>query len=346
MRILVVHPGPGFSVADVHRGWVEALEDLGQQVSTFALDERLALYGSALVETGEKGEGDRPILRRALTDDQATQLAMNGLLSACYQFWPDVVVFISAFFAPTDLMDLVRSRGHKVVLVCTEEPYELDRELRLAEHADITLLNDPTHLEAFRRVGTAQYAPQAYRPRLHRPGPAKPEMVCDFGFVGTGYPSRIAFFEAMNLDGLDVLLAGMWQALAGDSPLHKYLATAQDECLDNEQTVEVYRSAKVGMNLYRRESSRPELSAGWAMGPREVEMSACGLFFLREPRPEGDEVLSSLPTFTSPAEASEVLRWWLDHPDARALAAAQAREAIADRTFANHAAELLRLLDA
>ena len=25
MRILVVHPGPNFSVADVHDGWVEAL---------------------------------------------------------------------------------------------------------------------------------------------------------------------------------------------------------------------------------------------------------------------------------------------------------------------------------
>lgn len=80
------------------------------------------------------------------------------------------------------------------------------------------------------------------------------------------------------------------------------------------------------------------------MGPREVEMAACGMFFLRDPRPEGDELLSMLPTFTSPQEASERLRYWLEHPTLRQELASKAREAIADRTFSNRAAELLRIL--
>lgn len=41
MRILVVHPGPNFSVADVHDGWVEALRSLGCEVASFNSDDRL-----------------------------------------------------------------------------------------------------------------------------------------------------------------------------------------------------------------------------------------------------------------------------------------------------------------
>jgi hypothetical protein len=74
-------------------------------------------------------------------------------------------------------------------------------------------------------------------------------------------------------------------------------------------------------------------------------MAAIGLPFLRDPRGEGDEVLPMLPRFDSPDEASELARWWAEHDGLRAEAARQAREAIADRTFANNAARLLQLLE-
>ena len=74
-------------------------------------------------------------------------------------------------------------------------------------------------------------------------------------------------------------------------------------------------------------------------------MAACGLFFLRDPRGEGDEVLDMLPTFTSPEEASDLLRYWLSRPDERQVLADKAREAVADRSFDAHAAALLRLFN-
>jgi spore maturation protein CgeB len=136
-------------------------------------------------------------------------------------------------------------------------------------------------------------------------------MVCDFAFVGTGYASRIAFFEAMDLAGLDVVLAGNWQQLHPRSPLHAHVAHDLRRCLDNTDTAQLYRSAKVGLNLYRRESNDPDLSEGWSIGPREVEMAACGHCFVRDPRGETDEVLGMLPAFDSPDEAAEQLRWLL-----------------------------------
>lgn len=344
MRWLILHPGPSFSVHDLFTGWAEALRDLGEQVLEYNLHDRLSFHEHALLPAGELVDGQVPV-RKALGRDEAVRLSLDGVLSDAYRWWPQIVLVISGMFTPPPLLDLLRSRGHRVVVLHTEEPYQHDRELALAAHADVNLVNDPAHLEDYRQLGSAEYMPHAYRPSSHTPGLTDPDLISDLSFVGTGYPSRVEFLEQMDLAGLTVRLAGNWQAVAEGSPLRPFLVNAADECVDNADAVRLYRAARCGLNLYRKESDRPELSAGWAMGPREVEMAATGTFFLREPRGEGDALLWMLPTFTSPQDAREQLRWWLAHPTQRAKAARQARQALAGRTFTRNATTLLRLLD-
>lgn len=337
MKVLVGAPGPHFSVHDVYVGWCEALAEYAD-VITYNLGDRLTFYDSALIEE-DSG------VKKAFETEQAVELAVNGLYAALYKCKPDVLLAVSGFFYHDQLLDLARSYGTKVVLLHTESPYEDARQLKLAAHADLNILNDPTNIETFQEVAPTVYMPHAYRPSIHHPGEPNPDMKADLAFVGTGYPSRIEWLEAVDLSGLDVLLAGNWQRLTEDSPLLPFVAHEHDECLDNEQTAEVYRSAKIGLNLYRKEAEHPDLVEGWAMGPREVEMAACGMFFLRDPRGESDQVLGMLPIVGSPEETSDQIRWWLAHDDERRDLAVQAREAIADRTFSNSAAQLLRLLD-
>jgi spore maturation protein CgeB len=338
VRFLACEPGPNFSVADVFNGWVEALRELGQEVVEYPFSATLTFYGEVLLPAGEGA------FRKALDADQATEMAVDRLCAALYKTRPDVLLVVSGFFLPPALLKTARMYGTKVVILHTESPYEDQRQLELARDADLNLINDPTNLDRFRELGPAEYIPHAYRPALHSPGPADPALASDLAFVGTGYASRIDFLHRMDLTGLDVLLAGNWQQLAEDDPLAALVAHPLAECLDNAQTVEVYRSAQVGLNLYRREAERPDQIRGWAMGPREVEMAATGLFFLRDPRAEGDQVLDMLPAFASPGDASEQLRWWLARPIECQELALKARSAIADRTFSNHAAAVLRLL--
>jgi spore maturation protein CgeB len=345
VRWLIGHPGPQFSVSDVYDGWVEALGALGQDVATFNLDDRLQFYDASLLETGDWSDG-HPEVRKAMTHEQAVTAACAGLGKALYDWWPDVVLLISGFFVPESYLDLMRARGHKVVLLHTEEPYEHDLQHARAAHADINLLNDPCNIGAYRDLGMpAEYMPHAYRPHLHTPGPSVPNVECDLGFVGTGFQSRIDFFTGMDLTGLDVLLAGHWKFLPDDSPLRAYVGHDIGECLGNDQAIHIYRSARAGINFYRREAEDDHAGEGWACGPREIEQAACGLFFLRDPRGEGDELFRMLPTFDGPQDASEKLRWWLAHDGFRGEAARQARAAVEDRTFGNNAKSLLRLLD-
>lgn len=318
---------------DVATGWVKGLKANGCSVLDFNFDDRLNFYSSARVP--KDGE-----LVRAFDPKQAAQLAAKGVEAAAYEFLPDVVVIVSGFFIPPAVYELLRLRGCRVVLLHTESPYEDDRQIPRADFADLNVLNDPTNLERYPK-GTV-YLPHAHDPDLHHPRPPVANAVSDFCFVGTGYTSRQAFFEKVDFDGIDVAFAGNWRNLAPDSPLRKFVAHNIEECCPNEITVDLYSSTKVSANLYRKEATHN--ADGWSMGPREIELAACGTFFLREPRGEGDEVLSMLPRFTSPDDFSEQLRWWLAHDDARTEASRLARLAVADRTFTNHAARMLRAL--
>jgi spore maturation protein CgeB len=345
LRWLLIHPGPSWSVADVFNGWSEALTGLGEQVEEYPLDAALRFFNAALAETGTLRPCGCPGVRPFLTRDQATQLAVDPILSAANRFWPDVILCVSAFFIPPWLLEILRARGHTIVMLMTESPYQDDYQLKVAQYADLTLLNDPVNIGLYRDLGPAEYMPQAYRESVHYPAIPGIEPEYDLAFIGTGFPSRVRFFNRMDLAGLNVRLSGLWMDLPEDSPMRDWTAFDADDCIDNDETAQIYRRSRTGINVYRTESEDGHAGEGWACGPREIEMAASGLWFARDPRPESDELFGMLPSFTSPEEAGDLIRWALAHPDQRAAAADKARAAVEGRTFTEHAKKLLRLLD-
>ncbi len=318
---------------------MKGLRDAGNEVAVFNLDERINFFGAAYVRE-DSGE-----YKKCFDYEMAITLAIDGLYSELLKGWPDVLYVVSGFFIPEAVIPMVKARGIKTVVHFTESPYEDDLQLERAATADLVLLNDPTNIERFLEVNpNTHYQPHCYDPTIHLPGPSVPNAVSDFCFVGTGYPSRQAFFEAVDWTGIDIALAGQWPD--PDSPLVKYLAHDLEKCSDNAtDTRDLYRSCKASANLYRRESNEPELSDGWSIGPREVELAAMGTFFLRESRGEGDELFPNLPIFSTPEDFEVQLRWWLDHPVERAVRAEEARDAIQDRTFGNAARRVMQLLE-
>lgn len=335
MRILGIEPGPWFSVMDVHRGWMRAFQKAGHDVASLNLGERIDFYASAHVKRGRR-------YIKAVDDVTAVKLVAKGIHASVFEFQPDVVFLTSCFFVPTDTLDLMRARGIKVVLFHTESPYEDDRQSALSVHADVNLVNDPTNIHLF---DNAIYQWHCYDPAVHHRRVPRDECRSDFTFVGTAFPSRIAFFEQVDWDGIDVALAGNWSRLAAGSPLRKFLAHDIGECCNNTDAVDLYCAAKTSANLYRVEAERAALSSGWALGPREVELAACGVPFLRQSRGEGDGLFPMLPTFDTPTSFEHALRGLLavDH-DARAGLGAAIADSVRNRTFDESAQRLLALL--
>lgn len=342
MKVLVVHPGAHFSVADVHNGLVKGLKANGCEVGVFNLDDRLDFYTAAHIEL-EDGT-----MRKAFPEDAAIEMAAKGIETVCYEWWPDVVLIVSGFFVPPKVWAVLARRPHRTVYWATESPYEDDRQGRPARYADVVILNDPANLAQYREQinPNTHYFPHSYDPDIHHPGVPSPRLECDFSFVGTGFPSRIEWFEKVDWSGIRASLGGHWRDISDDSPLRPMLLHQLGECMDNVTTANLYRSSKASLNLYRREHSDDAHPYGWAIGPREVELAACGTFFFREARGEGDGLFPELPIVHTPEAFGEQLRWWLARDNLREDAARKAQTAVESRTFTNTAARLLRVLDA
>jgi spore maturation protein CgeB len=310
-------------VADVHNGMVKGLRQNGVTVADVNLDDRLDFYEQSYIKT-PAGE-----YVKAVSTEKAVRMAAKGIETACYEVWPEVVILTSGFFVTPETLAVLRRRPHHVVLWCTESPYEDSRQLNFAPYVDTIILNDPTNIEQFRQVNARTfYLPHSFDPDIHHPGPS--DQRNDFAWVGTGFPSRMEFFEQVEWKDLRVVLGGMWRGLDPDSPLRRYLLSDDlEECCDNTTAADLYRGCTVSANLYRKESTDVDHADGWAMGPREVELAATGTFFLREPRGEGDELLHMLPTFTEPGEFTELLHHYVAHAaKAQELAAGRAQRSL------------------
>lgn len=333
MKTMLVRPGPHFSVQDVADGWQRALDDL-TTLGDFRLDARMDVFDKALRDKFEDSH------ERGM---EALRLAVDSMLAAVYKFQPDLIVVVSGFFLHQSILQLLRARGHKLVLLATESPYEDDNQAALAPFYDLVVLNDPTNIGMY---DNAVYMHHAYDPAIHyKRKTILPEWRSDFCFVGTGYPSRIEFFEQVDFEGIDVALGGNWQACDADSPLTKFVCHDRNHCLDNDDAHDLYSATKASANLYRREAQRPELSEGFAMTPREVELAATGCFFLTERRGENQQILPMVPTFTGPDDFGEKLRWWLAHDSVRDTVTRAAQRAVSDWTFTANARRLLGLVE-
>jgi spore maturation protein CgeB len=334
----------------VYRGWYKALKKQGHKVMPYNTNERLTFFGRAVFQDSEVPpcEHGRQPVRKALPDSEmVAQMATAGLTEACYIFEPDIVFFISAFYQAMSALRVIRRHGTKIVMLHTESPYQDSEQMKRGHLANLNLLNDPANLEKWGSLGVpAAYIPHSYDPDTHYPSLPRKYGI-DFSFIGTAFWSRCEFFSKMDLDGIDTVFGGNgWDAIDPKfHGLYKYLGHKPDECVDNDEVARTYRMTKAGINFYRREGEEEHKGEGWAMGPREVEMAASGLFFLRDPRPESDVTFPMLPAFSGAEDAGQKLRWWLKHDKEREAAADKALETIQGWTFDNRARDAAQLME-
>ena len=352
MRILLCHPGATFSVSDVHDGLARALhrrEDV--QVIHFALDSRIDVYARAL-NSAYSRYGKANGLTKP-TDLDAVYFACQGIIERALRLQPDWVVLVTGHFFPAEFVCLLRRARFKVAYLLTESPYEDVKEVQLLENADLAWTNERSSARALAEAAAAlgyparvRYLPHAFDPFVHRPGLEVPEGTPhhDVVFVGTGFIERIKLLEAVDWSGIDFGLYGAWTMMGSRSRLRRHLVEGPTA---NSRAVELYRAAKIGLNLYRTsvryERETVHVTWGESLSPRALELAACGLFQISEYRPEVEEVFGeTVPTFAGPVELERQIRRWLAATELqRSAQACAARGCVEGRGFDGMAAQVL-----
>lgn len=271
-------------------------------------------------------------------DPHLEQILLNAtthLEAACWEYNPDVVLLITGLLVPSIFYEMARKK-HFVALIATESPYEDGVQLELAKHCDMVVLNDNKNIHKFGEQTSAHYYGHGYDPEIHHTGRRERSHKSDFCFIGSFYQERIDILEQLNFEGIETVLGGDHRRVKPESPLHKHLLNAIDKTIKNDEVARYYRGTKIGLNIYRKENNYS--NDGNACGPREIEMAACGLFFIREHRPESDGLFWMLPTFDSPTDLNDKIRYWLKNSQERKELAALATKAVQQRSFENIAA--------
>jgi spore maturation protein CgeB len=346
VRLLVVHPGASASTHDVYVGLTRALERQGHEIIPYLLDGRIDSMGGWLNWQWKKAGKPDP----KPTSADILYLAGTPVFERALRTLPDWVIVISAMYVHPDVLIMLRRLGVPTAYVFTESPYDLKAETRVAPYADVVFTNERSCVDTFREVNKhSYYLPHAYDPERHYPRQSLAmRPVHDVVFVGTGFQERIELLSAVNWDGIDLGLYGSWSLMGSRSKLRRYVRSTVP--ISNAETSALYRSARIGLNLYRTSMGfgrdAPRIARADSLNPRAYELAACGVFQVCDWRPEVDEMFGgTVCTFTDAAVLEDCIRWALEHEDHRRDWAAQAMKLVRHETFDERAKYLTQKLD-
>jgi spore maturation protein CgeB len=342
----------------VFDGLLYGLRYHGIEVETYRLDTRIEASHKALYWLWRTKSKTQPDLARPNHADVMYHAGV-GVLEMALRKQSDVVLIVSAMLQHPDSIVMMKRAGLRVVVLFTETPYDLEHELKIAKLVDGCWTNERTSVPAFREVNkNASYIPHGWHPLKHTTLglPEDADLPShDVVFVGSGFPDRIAFFNNVDWNGIDLGLYGNWGKHGKGLGLNaRARACLKGENVANEQVAGLYRRAKIGLNLYRSFGgwgrSMQRVTGAESLSPRAYELAACGQFHLSEYRKEVGEVFGELvPTFTTPAEAEALIRHWLEQPAERARLASELPACVAESSWVQRAraviGDLQRLLE-
>ena len=345
----MAHPGACCSTYDVWRGIKDSLARLGVETAHYALDNRLQVANDYLLLAHKRAQKEHPEIVHPTAAD-VLYWASCWILERALRLEPDWVLIISGMFVHPDVIIMLKRAGQRVAILFTESPYEDMPQLRLAPHCDACWVNERSSVARFREIQPNTYYWQhAIDPVLHRPDGEVPASFRrhDVVFVGTGFIERCDMLASVDWDGIDVGLYGAWSLLGSRSKLRRHIVTGT---IPNETTAGLYRAAKVGLNIHRSSlyygRDVPHHHGAESLNPRCYELAACGSFFVSDYRPELVDVFGgAVPTFNTPEELGEGVRYYLAHDDEREAIAARLPGLVAEHTFDARVAEMLRTLE-
>jgi spore maturation protein CgeB len=273
-----------------------------------------------------------------------------GALEMALRLQVDVVLIVSAMLQHPDTVAMMKRAGLRVVVLFTETPYDLERELDIAKLVDGCWTIERSSVPAFRTVNpNAGYLPHGWHPLKHYVSARSlsddiPQH--DVVFVGTGFAERVSWFNSIDWTGIDLGLYGSWKNVGLNKHLKKCVKGGPTA---NERSSALYRRAKIGLNLYRthkgwniKRIDSPRIDHAESLSPRAYELAACGSFHISDYRAEVREVFGDLvPTFSSPTEAAALIRLWLKDDDGRARVAAQLPACVAEASWVERAKTVL-----
>ena len=347
MKILVVGPVPTYATWDVWVGQIQGLQAAGAEVFPLNYSTVWNMYADFKEFMEVTGRSEYDTIHAAL-------MAGDRVVTAAIAYEVDLVHFVSPMhISPVTLEMLQKYLGLKTSAYFTECPYDDDYTYKMAEVFDYCFVCDRESVPVFGELNPkTMYIGHSYNPEIHMPEEVEQDV--DVLFIGTNFPTRVTFLEAVDWKGIDFQLRGVWNV--GNKAVISQYIQGKREAVKNVEAINLYRRARINLQLHRKDgynpanarrgkrtgplggllgaTPKPDLVA-YSLGPRSFELAACGAFQVSDAgRPELEEIFGdSVPTYSSPEDLGSLVRTFLDDPVRRDELAKRQLEAIQPYTF-------------
>jgi spore maturation protein CgeB len=332
MRILFVHAAADMSIGDVSRGYRMALERQGHEILDYYMTKRIAYHESAIPK-------DLPLQSRK---EIISRMASETIFNEAIYHNADFVLVVSGLSVHPVFLWLLRRLDIPTAVIFTESPYD---DLAQAQWASLENVGERANITIFTNDEYSaehhgwHFLPPSYDPNIHRPEEPNKETKCDVFMCGSGWVERTKFLEAVDWTGIHLKLYGIWPMIKDnyDSPLYESFVPL---IINNQKIAGMYAAVKISLNFHRAHEQ------ALTPNPRIFEAAACGVFQLSDPRKGLWNIFGeSIPTFKTPAELEQQVRYFLERPEQRQLLAAEARRRVEVHTFDTRAVELIRVME-
>jgi hypothetical protein len=344
MKILLVEPGPSHSTIDVCNGLYAGLREIGHQVGQFRLHNRIQHADRCLTlrwnDAGSPEDNEPGV-------NEIVFHASSEIIQYALYHEVDWVLFVACGFVHDAVYKMLRRAGVPTAIILTESPYQDETQAETACMVDVVWTNERTSVDRLQ----ASYLRHAYDPEVHKPGGTRSDRWPrhDVVFVGTLWQERLELLCQVDWSGIDLGIYGVTSLLDTEAyPQHRQYRQYLEPYLhpgavDEQDTVDLYSQAKIGINLHRRSN---KLAGGGittyaeSMNPRCYQQPATGgALLITDPRKEVTETLDA-PIFNSAEELNQQIRYYLDHPTERVDLVNHLRAQIAPHTYRQRAMQI------
>ena len=367
VKILLIDGSADTSSKDCMDGYLAALKRAGHEVLVYAANGRLNVAGNYLDYLWRKSQ--------RLGEDRPRPTAYDSLywagiwsLEMALRTDPDVIIVMAGMYFSKLNMQLLRKASYpysKMVLLMVDSPWDDNQAVNVLSLYDTVFVNERASLPIYRQYNEqSYYLPSCYSPERHHPGIQVDDDVPSFDvvFVGSAFRERVELLSAVDWTGINLGLFGNWSGLGSRSKLRQYVhgAVVRDEdgkkvevpgAISNDYAAQLYRRAKICLNLYRTRLSHPPVPvpSGMAqsLNPRAYELAAVGVFQLSTDRAEALDLFGAcLPTFKTAEELEREIRRYLAMPTTCQSMAQQQMRLVQGHTFDARVAQMMFVLEA
>ena len=323
-RVLVLPPLMGGTL-DIAYWCGEALLSLGCQVRVVPIDQAAPLYRrirASRLPLSRQGKAQAPLVRC---------LGELAVLEA-EEFAPDLVLALAQ--APTDRRTVndLKALGASTAFWFVEDHRQMTYFSEIASTYDYFFhIQDKDFAGKLERLGVNHhFLPVAAHPPCHRPlGLSLEEMErkgADIGFMGAGYPNRVAILTQLLNQDLPLKIWGSDWPSSG--PISKVLQ--ENRYISSQEIVDIYNSCQIVLNLHSSRHADTPVGGTDFINPRTFEVSACGAFQLVDKVPGLEEFFSDeeMATYSSEEELLEKAAYYLERPSLRQTMANAARHKV------------------